>query len=69
MAGAILGALHGESVIDQAIASQLNRVNKFDLFAAADTFTETVTDIQDKDSQRDIQKMAARKNLALALSK
>ena len=69
MAGAILGALHGESVIDQAIASQLNRVNKFDLFAAADTFTETVTRIQDKDSQRDIQKMAARKNLALALSK
>lgn len=45
MAGAILGALHGEGVIDAADRATLDSANRFDLTAAADRFTATSTDI------------------------
>jgi hypothetical protein len=43
MAGAILGALHGENVIDDADARQIDKANRLDLQASADAFTRTVT--------------------------
>lgn len=45
MAGAILGALHGESVIDADDRATLDSANRFDLTAAADRFTATSTEI------------------------
>lgn len=45
MAGAILGALHGESIIDAADRATLDSANRFDLTAAADRFAATTTDI------------------------
>ncbi|CAN7550766.1 MULTISPECIES: ADP-ribosylglycohydrolase family protein [unclassified Ensifer] len=49
MAGAILGAMHGEGVIDIADHALLDQVNKLNLTAAADRFTETATTIQAAD--------------------
>ncbi|WP_454855492.1 ADP-ribosylglycohydrolase family protein [Rhizobium binxianense] len=63
MAGAILGAMHGESIIDMAVASQLDRVNKLDLFASADAFTEIAIAIQAEDRQRETAKLRARDRL------
>lgn len=63
MAGAILGALHGESVIDAAAAAQLDRVNRLDLFTSADAFTETVIAIQTAEHARDAAKIRARNRL------
>ena len=63
MAGAILGALHGESVIDVAAAAQLDRVNRLDLFTSADAFTETVIAIQTAEHERDAAKLRARRDL------
>ena len=45
MAGAILGAMHGESVVRDADRQTLDSANRLDLTAAADRFTATVTDI------------------------
>lgn len=45
MAGAILGALHGESIIVEADRQTLDAANRLDLTAAADRFTATATDI------------------------
>jgi ADP-ribosylglycohydrolase len=45
MAGAILGAMHGESVIRDADRQTLDSANRLDLTAAADRFTATATDI------------------------
>lgn len=42
MAGAILGAMHGESVIAETDRTLLDKVNCLDLTASADAFTETV---------------------------
>ncbi len=63
MAGAILGALHGESVIDAAAAAQLDRVNRLALFTSADAFTETVIAIQTAEHARDAAKVRARNGL------
>lgn len=41
MAGAILGALNGEDVIDQTDLGRLNTANRLDLLAEADAFTVT----------------------------
>ena len=49
MAGAILGALHGESVIDAAESAQLDAANRLDLTAAADRFTAAATAILNAD--------------------
>jgi len=45
MAGAILGALHGESVIAVEDAAQIDAANRMDLMVSADAFTRTVSDI------------------------
>ncbi len=42
MAGAILGAMHGEEVIGKADCQLLDAANRLDLIASADAFTETV---------------------------
>jgi ADP-ribosylglycohydrolase len=42
MAGAILGAMHGETVIDEADRVLLDSANRLDLTASADGFTDTV---------------------------
>ncbi len=42
MAGAILGAMHGEEVIGRADCQLLDAANRLDLIASADAFTETV---------------------------
>ena len=39
MAGAILGALHGEAVVDAADLDRLNAANRLDLMQAADAFS------------------------------
>ena len=45
MAGAILGALHGEAVIEDADRATLDNANRFDLTASADKFAGTATRI------------------------
>lgn len=52
MAGAVLGALHGDTVINPVEAAQLDRVNRLDLTASADAFTETITEIHAADAAR-----------------
>ncbi|WP_404406554.1 ADP-ribosylglycohydrolase family protein [Pelagibacterium halotolerans] len=52
MAGAILGAMHGDAVIDTAEADQLDRVNKFNLANEAQRFARTVEAIFDADRRR-----------------
>lgn len=52
MAGAILGAMHGEAVIDAAEAEQLDRVNRLDLGKEAQAFSRTVATIQAADRDR-----------------
>jgi ADP-ribosylglycohydrolase len=63
MAGAILGALHGEDVVDAEDRAQLDRVNRFDLVAEADAFTETVLAIMAEDHARAAAREAARAGL------
>jgi ADP-ribosylglycohydrolase len=45
MVGAILGALHGEGVIDAADSAQIDAANRLDLLASADAFARTVSEI------------------------
>jgi ADP-ribosylglycohydrolase len=45
MAGAILGAMHGEAVIVEADRQTLDSANRFDLNSSADAFTTTVANI------------------------
>jgi len=45
MAGAILGALHGEGVIEDADRATLDGANRFDLNASADSFASIATEI------------------------
>jgi ADP-ribosylglycohydrolase len=52
MAGAILGALHGESVIAEADRLQLDRANRLDLTAEADRFADAIEDIIEADRRR-----------------
>jgi ADP-ribosylglycohydrolase len=52
MAGAILGAMHGESVIDVADRATLDGANRLDLTAAADRFAGVATKILLTDRQR-----------------
>jgi ADP-ribosylglycohydrolase len=60
MAGAILGALHGESVIVDGDRAQLDVANRLDLTASADAFTRTVTDILTADRAAAASRDAAR---------
>ena len=52
MAGAILGALHGEAVIEATDLALLNRANRLDLVAEADRFADAVTDIMVEAARR-----------------
>jgi len=45
MAGAILGALHGEHIIDAQDSAQLDKINKLDLKAESNTFAKTAQNI------------------------
>jgi ADP-ribosylglycohydrolase len=63
MAGAILGALHGEAVIDPADLRTLDAANRFDLTAAADRFTGVVTDILAADARTAADRQAQRQTL------
>ena len=63
MAGAILGAMHGESVVAPSVRDQLDRANKLDLTAAADAFTDTVIAIHAADRAREKAKAQARASL------
>ena len=51
MAGAILGAMHGEAVIEEDDRVLLDSTNRLDLTASADAFAKTVSDILAADSQ------------------
>lgn len=63
MAGAILGAMHGEAVIEAADREALDRANRFDLTAAADRFAATATRILGAD--RDAREATDRARAAL----
>ncbi|WP_235890734.1 ADP-ribosylglycohydrolase family protein [Pararhizobium mangrovi] len=56
MSGAILGALHGETVIDAATLDHLDTTNKLRLTASADRFAATVTKIVENDLGLDRQR-------------
>jgi ADP-ribosylglycohydrolase len=66
MAGAILGALHGEAVIDAADLRTLDTANRFDLLGAADRFAMTVTDILANDAGAAAERQAQRAALLAA---
>ncbi|MBU1303918.1 MAG: ADP-ribosylglycohydrolase family protein [Alphaproteobacteria bacterium] len=63
MAGAILGALHGESVIDPQDRIQIDAANRMNLMASADAFTRTVADILTTDRVAAAHREAARTSL------
>lgn len=63
MAGAIMGALHGEGVIDPADRAQLDAANRLDLTAAADDFTRTASEILAADRAATARRDAARAGL------
>lgn len=52
MAGAILGALQGEAVIDAADLALLNKANRLDLIAEADHFADTTHNILGQAARR-----------------
>lgn len=52
MAGSILGALHGEAIIDADDAALLDSANKLNLKHLSDQFTQAVIKIQNKDMAR-----------------
>lgn len=66
MAGAILGALHGEEVVDAADLAQLNTANRLDLLASADAFANTASRIIAADRAAFQEREAAFAQLALA---
>lgn len=68
MAGAILGAMHGEAIINRNDAAILDSANKLDLFAAADGFYETVIEIQNADLQAEVAMAAMRRSLAQSIT-
>ena len=60
MAGAILGALHGEAVIADADRKLLDSANRFDLTATADRFSDIAAEIIRGDIDHRIQTDRAR---------
>jgi ADP-ribosylglycohydrolase len=63
MAGAILGALHGESVIEESDRLQLDTANRLDLTAAADRFAAIASGVLNADRARQIATERARAGL------
>ena len=60
MAGAILGAMHGDTVIDRAEADQIDTVNRLDLGAEAARFAQTARTVQSAD-QRHFERLASQR--------
>ncbi len=60
MAGAILGAMHGEAVIDKGERDQIDAANRLTLTASADAFSKTVAAIIAADRAAQAQRDAAR---------
>jgi ADP-ribosylglycohydrolase len=60
MAGAILGALHGEDVIDAEDIRQIDRANRLDLRGSADAFAHVVAGILSADRAAASKREAAR---------
>ncbi|HEV8036354.1 ADP-ribosylglycohydrolase family protein [Yoonia sp.] len=58
MAGAILGAMAGDSVIEPSILNHLNKTNKLDLNGSADAFSEAAANIIDADLQKQSDRLA-----------
>jgi len=65
MAGAILGAMHGEGVIEADDAARLDEANRLDLAASADGFAQTVSDILTADRKMVEARSVARAELGL----
>ena len=65
MAGAILGAMHGETVIDAGDARQIDKANRLDLQASADRFAEVVRAILAQDRAAAEARWVARAELGL----
>jgi hypothetical protein len=63
MAGAILGAMHGESVIDPADKALLDAANQLDLTVLADRFTQTAAAILESDRKAEATRAAQRSAL------
>lgn len=63
MAGAILGAMHGASVIDDTDAALLDSANRLELKKAADAFYQTVMEIQKADRQSEQRRASMWDNL------
>ena len=63
MAGAILGALHGEAVIEAGDLALLDSANRLDLMASADVFARTVSEIFAADRAAGAARDAARSAL------
>ncbi|KAA9010725.1 ADP-ribosylglycohydrolase family protein [Histidinibacterium aquaticum] len=63
MAGAILGAMHGSSVIDAEDAALIDSANRLNLAADAGHFTEAVLDILFEDTARAADIIAQRETL------
>lgn len=65
MVGAILGAMHGERVIDEGDHARLELANRLDLTATADRFAQVAIAIMLADSDRQRARDAARAALAI----
>lgn len=63
MAGAVLGALHGEAVIDPADLAQIDSANRLSLTASADAFAQTASLILRADGAAAQKREAARAGL------
>lgn len=63
MAGAILGAMHGESVIVAEDLAQIDSANRLNLIASADAFTRTVSGMLAADRTATASREAARATL------
>lgn len=66
MAGAILGAMHGEAVIDREDAAQIDRANRMSLKASADAFADVAKKIIAADRSASEARWVARAELGLA---
>jgi len=63
MAGAILGAMHGEAIIEQADRTRLDEANRFDLTDEAHRFAGIAAAIIEADRARDEARNKARRTL------
>ncbi|MEX3846201.1 ADP-ribosylglycohydrolase family protein [Paraburkholderia sp. BR10882] len=64
MIGAVLGAMHGSTVIEERICRQLDEVNRLDLLFAADCFGQTVKAVHEADRAFAEKKFKVRADLA-----